>query len=143
MMLLQKIIVSIVFIWTGMIMGISCLEAWVKFKTPSLTKNIDLDVGRVVFRYFHRAQWAIFLLLIIIIILKRSVSYYFVVLFFIGLVLILHICVLMPRLDRQIIKLQQDKKSNNNTELHNCYAVSELIKLLLLCSFGYYILYKS
>ena len=140
MILLQKLMISIVFIWIGMIMGISCLEAWVKFKTPSLTKNIGLDVGRVVFHAFHRAQWIMFLLLIIIVILQAFSVFYFVVIFFLGLILILQTLILMPRLNDKILELQKKKVSKNTQWLHTCYAISEFTKLLLLGLFGYYIL---
>ena len=39
----------VAFVWFGMTAGISLLEAPVKFTAPSLTREVALDVGRVVF----------------------------------------------------------------------------------------------
>ena len=46
--------------WTGMVAGISFLEAPVKFRAPSLTREVGLDVGRHVFGALGRVEigWA-------------------------------------------------------------------------------------
>lgn len=51
-----QFIAIIALLWAGMILGISFLESWVKFRAPSLTKAVGLDVGRTVFRFFHNVQ---------------------------------------------------------------------------------------
>jgi hypothetical protein len=62
-MLLHLIAISAL-LWAGMILGISFLESWAKFRAPLLTKVVGLDVGRTVFSYFHMTQimWLIFLI---------------------------------------------------------------------------------
>ena len=47
-------------VWAGMVLGISFLEAPVKFTAPSLTLPVGLDVGRHVFGVFSRVEvgWA-------------------------------------------------------------------------------------
>lgn len=48
-------------LWAGMVLGISFLEAPVKFTAPSLTLPVGLDVGRHVFGAFNRVEvgWAV------------------------------------------------------------------------------------
>lgn len=48
-------------LWAGMVLGISFLEAPVKFTAPSLTLPVGLDVGRHVFAAFNRVEvgWAV------------------------------------------------------------------------------------
>lgn len=48
-------------LWAGMVLGISFLEAPVKFTAPSLTLPVALDVGRHVFRALNRVEigWAV------------------------------------------------------------------------------------
>ncbi len=41
-------------LWAGMVIGISFIEAPVKFRAPTLTRAVALDVGRTV---FHASQW--------------------------------------------------------------------------------------
>jgi len=44
------------FVWAGLVLGISFLEAPVKFTAPSLTRAVGLDVGRHVFRALNRVE---------------------------------------------------------------------------------------
>ena len=48
-------------VWAGMVASISFLEAPVKFRAPSLTRAVGLDVGRQVFGALGRAEvgWAL------------------------------------------------------------------------------------
>ena len=48
-------------VWAGMVAGISFLEAPVKFRAPSLTRAVGLDVGRQVFGVLGRVEvgWAL------------------------------------------------------------------------------------
>jgi hypothetical protein len=43
-------------VWAGLVLGISFLEAPVKFTAPSLTRAVGLDVGRHVFRALNRVE---------------------------------------------------------------------------------------
>lgn len=54
------------FVWAGMVLGISFLEAPVKFQAPSLTLPVGLDVGRHVFAAFSKVElgWALLVLLL-------------------------------------------------------------------------------
>ncbi len=126
-------------LWAGMILGISGLEAWVKFKTPSLEKIVALDVGRTVFRAFHRVQWGLWVSLLII--------YYpiFYQLWWLalslGLILLLQTVYLMPRLHQRIESLMNTPTLPRKAAAHHFYAIFEAIKLfLLLGSASYYLL---
>jgi Domain of unknown function (DUF4149) len=41
-------------LWAGIVIGISFIEAPVKFRTPTLSRSVAFDVGRTVFR---ASQW--------------------------------------------------------------------------------------
>jgi hypothetical protein len=43
-------------LWAGLVIGISFIEAPAKFRAPSLTREVALDVGRHVFHASHRVQ---------------------------------------------------------------------------------------
>ena len=49
----------VVLIWAGMVAGISFLEAWVKFRAPSLSLTEGLDVGRHVFGALNLVEIAL------------------------------------------------------------------------------------
>jgi len=44
------------FVWAGLVLGISFLEAPVKFTAPSVTREIGLDVGRHVFAALNKVE---------------------------------------------------------------------------------------
>ncbi|WP_201787531.1 hypothetical protein [Wenjunlia vitaminophila] len=44
------------FVWLGMVLGISFLEAPLKFRAPGVTVQIGLGIGRVVFRALNRVE---------------------------------------------------------------------------------------
>ncbi|WP_307679922.1 hypothetical protein [Streptomyces sp. V4I2] len=45
-----------VFVWLGMVLAISFLEAPLKFRAPDVTVRIGLGIGRLVFRALNRAE---------------------------------------------------------------------------------------
>ena len=121
----------IIFIWVGMILGISCLEAWVKFKTPSLTKLVGLDVGRTVFRAFHKVQWLLTTMLWLAFIFTPLQTTELIILLSLTILLSSQTFWLFPALCANIDLII----SGNNPAkplYHSLYALIEFIKLLLL-----------
>lgn len=47
---------AVVFVWLGMVLAISFLEAPLKFQAPGVTVPIGLGIGRIVFRALNRAE---------------------------------------------------------------------------------------
>jgi hypothetical protein len=45
-------------LWVGVLVGVSFIATPVKFRAPSLTRPVALDVGRVTFQLFSRIEWA-------------------------------------------------------------------------------------
>ncbi|MFC7278994.1 hypothetical protein ACFQS1_33940 [Paractinoplanes rhizophilus] len=48
--------VALVFVWLGMVLGISFLEAPLKFRAPGVTLPIGLSIGRLVFRALNAVE---------------------------------------------------------------------------------------
>ncbi|MBX3709494.1 MAG: hypothetical protein KIT56_08870 [Gammaproteobacteria bacterium] len=133
--MLTQLIVIIVFLWAGMILGISFLESWAKFHAPSLTRPIGLDVGRTVFNYFHKVQ-TVLALLVIALIIFASVSFE-IYLMLGGLILIL--CIqsiwLLPRLNERVSIIIAGDQSPPSF-VHAFYGMVEIAKFILLCVSG-------
>lgn len=47
---------AVVFLWLGMVLAISFLEAPLKFRAPGVTVPIGLGIGRIVFRALNRIE---------------------------------------------------------------------------------------
>jgi hypothetical protein len=52
----RAVAVAIVFIWLGMVLAISFLEAPLKFRAPNVTLQIGLGIGRMVFRALNTVE---------------------------------------------------------------------------------------
>ncbi|MGH3401428.1 MAG: hypothetical protein ACRDRJ_02750 [Streptosporangiaceae bacterium] len=52
---------AITFVWLGMVLAISFLEAPLKFRAPGVTLQVGLGIGRLVFRALNAAEaiWAV------------------------------------------------------------------------------------
>jgi hypothetical protein len=48
--------VALTFIWLGMVLAISFLEAPLKFRAPNVTLQIGLSIGRLVFRALNTVE---------------------------------------------------------------------------------------
>ena len=48
--------VAVTFIWLGMVLAISFLEAPLKFRAPNVTLQIGLSIGRLVFRALNTVE---------------------------------------------------------------------------------------
>ena len=52
----QAVVVAITFVWLGMVLAISFLEAPLKFRAPNVTLQIGLGIGRLVFRALNTVE---------------------------------------------------------------------------------------
>ncbi|MFJ4845744.1 MULTISPECIES: hypothetical protein [unclassified Streptomyces] len=51
--------IAAVFLWLGMVLGISFLEAPLKFRAEGITLPLGLGIGRIVFRALNRVEVAL------------------------------------------------------------------------------------
>lgn len=65
--------VAAVFVWLGMVLAISFLEAPLKFRAPNVTLAIGLGIGRVVFRALNAVE-VVFAIVIVAAIIARPPS---------------------------------------------------------------------
>ena len=52
----SAVAVAAVFVWLGMVLAISFLEAPLKFRAPGVTLPIGLGIGRLVFRALNGCE---------------------------------------------------------------------------------------
>ncbi len=64
------IAVAVTFVWLGMVVAISFLEAPLKFRAPSVTLQVGLGIGRLVFRALNRVEIAFAAVILVVIAVK-------------------------------------------------------------------------
>jgi hypothetical protein len=57
---------AVTFVWLGMVLAISFLEAPIKFQAPGVTVPIGLGIGRLVFRALNAAEAAFAVALVVV-----------------------------------------------------------------------------
>lgn len=57
---------AVSFVWLGMVLAISFLEAPLKFRAPNVTLQIGLGIGRLVFRALNTVEGCFALLMVAI-----------------------------------------------------------------------------
>ncbi len=62
------IAVAVTFVWLGMVLAISFLEAPLKFRAPNVTLQIGLGIGRLVFRALNTAEVGFALVIVAIVV---------------------------------------------------------------------------
>jgi hypothetical protein len=62
------IAVAVTFVWLGMVLAISFLEAPLKFRAPDVTLQIGLGIGRLVFRALNTVEVAFALVIVAIVV---------------------------------------------------------------------------
>ena len=60
--------VAVTFIWLGMVLAISFLEAPLKFRAPNVTLQIGLSIGRLVFRALNTVEVGFALVIVAIVV---------------------------------------------------------------------------
>ena len=63
----SSIAVAVTFVWLGMVLAISFLEAPLKFRAPNVTLQIGLGIGRLVFRALNTVEVVFALVLLAIV----------------------------------------------------------------------------
>ena len=118
-------------LWAGMILGISCLESWVKFQATGLTKIAALSVGRTVFNAFHKVQLAFLLLLILIGVNAYLNRFEWFLMLIIACSFVIQTFVILPKLNKRV-----EQRLNGVTpapsQLHHGYSFLELLKLIII-----------
>ena len=95
------IAVAVTFVWLGMVLAISFLEAPLKFRAPNVTLQIGLGIGRLVFRALNTVEVG-FALVIVALVVAGPMPTRIVVAFCIAFAaLAVQLIAVRPRLTRR------------------------------------------
>ena len=134
----RKIIqIAVAFIWCGMLLGISFLEAPLKFQAPNVTLGLGLGIGRLVFFALNKFEIAFALILLVTFLMdRRSIGKFALGSFAaVVLILVLQTVWLLPSLDARA-ELVISGAAAPFSMTHYYYIGFEVIKLLLVFALG-------
>ena len=131
-----SIAVAAVFVWLGMVLAISFLEAPLKFRAPGMTLQQGLSIGRLVFRALNAAELLLGLAVAVALWIEpppgRVVGSFSVVL----VVLAIQLLAVRPVLTRRSDTVLAGDSSPRRSHGHYVYIGLELIKVIALAVTG-------
>lgn len=129
------IAVAVDFVWLGMVLAISFLEAPLKFQAPEVTVRIGLGIGRRVFRALNAVE-AVFSVVLLIAVFLHTPSVRVIVAVVAAVVtLLLQLAMVRPRLNRRteaVLAGQNAPRSHG----HFAYIALESGKVVALIASG-------
>ncbi|WP_205503380.1 hypothetical protein [Rufibacter psychrotolerans] len=128
---LTQVTLFALLLWAGMVVGISFLEAPVKFTAPQVTLAIGLGIGRLVFGFLNKFELFFCSVVLVGLFYNRAPFKILFPALLLALVMALQTFWLLPALDvraLQIIAGQVPTPSN----LHHVYVGMEVFKLGML-----------
>ncbi|HEY3527986.1 MAG TPA: hypothetical protein VGK78_02460 [Nocardioides sp.] len=133
--------VAVTFVWLGMVLAISFLEAPLKFRAPQVTLPIGLGIGRLVFRALNSVE-LVLAVVVVVASLTRSHDWATVLLLLAVLVLVAQLLLVRPRLTRRSDQVLSGDDAGRS-QAHIGYVVLESLKVTLLLAGGILLLAGS
>jgi len=134
---------ALTFLWLGMVLAISFLEAPLKFRAPGVTIPIGLGIGRMVFRALNLVE-AAFAVVVAVAVATAGPPVSVVVLTAVAVVVLAgQLAVVRPRLNRRSDSvLAGEDPARNRSQAHLYYVALELVKVLSLLALGCVVLFR-
>jgi hypothetical protein len=129
------IAVALTFVWLGMILAISFLEAPLKFRAPGVTLQIGLGIGRLVFRALNSAEVLLAVGIVIALALGHPPASVLVAIAVVVVALLAQLLVVRPRLTRRSDAVLAGQNAPRS-RAHFAYVGLEVVKLVALAVGG-------
>jgi hypothetical protein len=129
------IAVAVTFVWLGMVLAISFLEAPLKFRAPNVTLQIGLGIGRLVFRALNTVEVG-FALIVLAIVVGGPTQARIAVAFSVAFAaLAIQLIAVRPRLTRRSDKVLAGLATPRSRG-HYAYVGLEVVKAVALVAAG-------
>lgn len=123
----DSVAASASFLWLGMVLAISFLEAPLKFRAPDVTVRIGLGIGRLVFRALNTVEAVLAALLVIALAAGSPAGGAVAALATAVIVLAMQLVLVRPRLSRRSDAVLAGEDAPRS-HAHFTYAALEVVK---------------
>ncbi|ORA02627.1 hypothetical protein BST17_22645 [Mycolicibacterium bacteremicum] len=131
--------VALIFVWLGMVLAISFLEAPLKFRAPGVTLQIGLGIGRLVFRALNTVEVVLAVLVASALALGAPSAAGSIGFAMAATALVLQLVAVRPRLARRsdaVLAAAPHGDGQPRSRVHYAYVGLELIKTVGLVTAG-------
>jgi len=126
---------AVVFVWLGMVLAISFLEAPLKFRAPGVTIPIGLGIGRLVFRALNAVETALAVVVIAAVAMGGATAGAVGLTAAAAVLLAAQLAVVRPRLNRRSDRVLAGEDLPRSRG-HLWYVALELAKVVALFALG-------
>lgn len=126
---------AIVFVWLGMVLAISFLEAPLKFRAPGVTIPIGLGIGRLVFRALNAVEAALAAVVVVAVAVGGPTAGITGLTVAVAVLLAAQLAVVRPRLNRRSDRVLAGEDLPRSRG-HLWYVALELAKVVVLVALG-------
>lgn len=130
-----RITTAVVWIWLGMVLGISFLEAPLKFRAQGLDIRVGLAIGRIVFRALNAVEIGCAVVVAIALVVVGPPTATVAVAIVTGAVLATQMAVVRPRLNRRTDRVLAGEDVPRSSA-HHVYIALEVLKVAALIALG-------
>lgn len=123
---------AIAFVWLGMVLGISFLEAPLKFRAPGMTVPLGLGIGRIVFRALNTVEVVLAGVLVVALVAGHASGGVVVALGVAVVVLVVQLALVRPRLSRRSDAVLAGRDDVPRSHAHHVFVVLEVVKVVAL-----------
>lgn len=130
--------VAAVFVWLGMVLAISFLEAPLKFRAPGITIPLGLGIGRLVFRALNTCEAVLAAVALIALVAGAPpIGALIAVLVAVG-ALVLQVAAVRPALSKRSDAVLADARQaeGGRSRAHYVYVGFEIVKVVALLAGG-------
>ena len=131
----HAVAVAVVFVWLGMVLAISFLEAPLKFRAPNVTLQIGLGIGRLVFRALNTVEVVLAIVILVATMASPPSTGTTVALAIAFAALALQIGAVRPRLNRRSDQAPAGLNAPRSRG-HYIYVSLEVVKVVALAAGG-------
>ncbi|MFJ7147486.1 hypothetical protein ACIQVT_04675 [Streptomyces sp. NPDC100445] len=126
---------AVTFVWLGMVLAISFLEAPLKFRAPGVTIPVGLGIGRLVFRALNAVEAVLAVVVLAAVAAGDAPVAVVVPAVAVGVLLLVQLAVVRPRLNRRSDRVLAGEELPRSRG-HLWYVALEVLKAAALLVLG-------
>ncbi|WP_042394692.1 hypothetical protein [Streptacidiphilus carbonis] len=126
---------AVTFVWLGMVLAISFLEAPLKFRAPGVTIPIGLGIGRLVFRALNLVEAVLAVVVVVAVVADRASATTVSLTAVVAVLLAVQLGVVRPRLNRRSDRVLAGEELPRSRG-HLSYVALETAKVVALLALG-------
>ena len=128
------VVAAAAFVWFGMVLAISFLEAPLKFRAPGVTRQVGVGIGRIVFTALNITETVLLLVIVSVPVWGRPGAPVALIVA-VTLLLVVQLSTVRPALSRRANRLLAGEE-RPATRAHLVYVCMEVVKVVLLVALG-------